>query len=169
MFHLKKNLMIKLLFPVILLFVGLGCSSNQNLITQPQNFNPDSYLQPNHYGIKNSTEFLKQSDEVIENSKFVPARVEGGLKVLMSNVTFPHKARYQFQEGKVYMNLFIDKTGKIQFVRILESPDVRLSHYSIYAVKNTDFFPATLNDLPVKSTRLIMFNFSFKLDNDVTY
>lgn len=67
------------------------------------------------------------------------------------------------------MNLFIDETGKVIFVRLLESPDERLSRYSIHAVQHTDFLPATLNDSPVKSTRLVMFNYEFKLDNDVNY
>ncbi len=163
---LKKNILFS---TIAMLFICFGCSSERDLITQPLNFQPDSYLHPNKNGIKNATEFFKKSDEVIGNSKFVPARINGGTKELISNVKFPYEARGQFQEGQVYLNLFIDETGEVVFIRVLESPDNRLTRYSIYAVRNTDFFPATLNDIPVKSTRLVMFNFNFKLDNDITY
>ncbi len=169
MFHLRKQALIKLIFPGVLLLIILSCSSSRDIIIQPPGFNSDSYLKPNEHGIKNATEFLKKSDEVIENSQFVPARVDGGIKELINNVKYPYESIDQYQEGEVYMNLFIDETGEIQFVRILESPDNRLTRYSIYAVRHTDFLPATLNDFPVKSTRLIMFDFSFKLNNDVTY
>ncbi len=164
MAYLKRSFL-----PVILLLFFFGCSSNRQLVTQPPGFNPDSYLHPNKHGIKNATEFLKKPESVIENSKFVPARVEGGIQELMGNVKYPYEARQQFQEGKVLLNLFIDKNGVVQFVRLLESPDKRLSRYSIYAVKNTDFLPATLDDMPVKSTRLIMFVYNFQLDNEVNY
>lgn len=154
---------------VLVLFFGWSCSTTEDLITQPPNFNAGEYLKPNEYGIKNSTEFLKKSDEIIENSEFIPARVEGGLKELIGNVKFPYESQDQFQEGEVYLNLFIDENGEVVFVRVLESPDDRLTRYSIYAVQNTGFLPATLNHSPVKSTRLVMFNFNFAIDNDVTY
>lgn len=153
----------------VLIFICFGCSSSKDLISRPPNFQPESFHSPNEYGIKNATEFLKQSEEVIENSKFVPARVKGGLKELMNNVQFPYEARRQFQEGSVYMNVFFNKTGEVVFIQILESPDNRLSRYSIYAVQNTGFLPATLNDRSVKSTRLLMFNYNFQLDNEVNY
>lgn len=165
----KKYLSKYVVLPVLSLLFLSFCTQQRELVTQPPNFQPDSFLHPNEYGIKNATEFLKQSHEIIENSKFVPAQVEGGLRELINNVKYPSEAENQFQQGKVYLNLFINKKGEVVFVRVLESADNRLTRYSIYAVKNTDFLPATLNDRPVKSTRLVMFDFSFRLDNDVNY
>ncbi len=165
----KLKMVQRLIIPVILPFMVLACSSTEELITRPPNFQPESYAHPNEYGIKNATEFLKKPGPVIEDSKFVPPKVEGGIEDLMTNVKFPYEARQQFQEGKVMLNIFVNQKGDVRFVRVLSSPDNRLSRYSIMAIKHTDFLPATLNDKPVKSTRLLMFVYEFKLDNEVNY
>lgn len=169
MLVLHNSLSAKLSLIAILCFIGVGCSTGRDLMTKPDGFNSDTYLKPSDYGIKNSTEFFKKPKSVIASSKFIPARVDGGMQTLMNNVRYPYKSRSQFQEGKVFMKLYIDQTGKVRYVHILKSPDKRLGQYSVYAVKHTDFLPATLNKSPVKSTRLIMFNFNFKLDNEVRY
>jgi TonB family protein len=62
---------------------------------------------------------------------------------------YPESAKQEKVTGTVDLQLLIDATGQIQDIKVLSSPDPRLSESALAAAKQWNFEPARLNGKPV--------------------
>ena len=67
------------------------------------------------------------------------------MEELASNLTYPRIAWENGIEGKVYVKVAIDKTGKIQNLSVISSTNKLFNEAALEAVKRTTFTPSILN------------------------
>jgi len=65
-------------------------------------------------------------------------------------VDYPEAARRMGIEGKVFLELVIEKNGIVSSVKILKSDNVILNEAAVEAVKKAQFAPAMSRDIPVR-------------------
>ncbi|MDD3802930.1 MAG: energy transducer TonB [bacterium] len=66
------------------------------------------------------------------------------------NVDYPEMARKMGIEGKVFLEVVIEKNGIVSSVKVLKSDNVILNEAAIDAVKKAQFSPAMSRDIPVR-------------------
>ncbi|HET6512392.1 MAG TPA: energy transducer TonB [Candidatus Kapabacteria bacterium] len=71
---------------------------------------------------------------------------------LMSRIkiTYPEAAKAKRIEGKVWLSLLIDSTGKVEQIKIDRSDNMLLNQAAIDAMRNAQFAPATYNGIAEK-------------------
>jgi len=72
---------------------------------------------------------------------------------------YPHRARRLGREGKVVLKLFIDQTGKLRDVTVVEPAAYGFTEAAVEAVKKSTFMPARINGQSVASRAIINIRF----------
>jgi TonB family protein len=95
-------------------------------------------------------------------NEFIPAEVEPKFdqEELQSYLIYPEEARKNKIEGKVTIQIYIDKEGKIRKTRIVQSDNPLLAEAAINALTQTTFTPALQQGKPVGVWMTIPLTFS---------
>tara|TARA_B100001964_G_scaffold75984_1_gene86228 strand:- start:67 stop:720 length:654 start_codon:yes stop_codon:yes gene_type:complete len=101
------------------------------------------------------------------NVKFIayddPPVPVGGYGAIQRNIVYPEIAQEAGIEGKVIIQAFIDKKGRVQGMTILQGiPNTGLNEAAMAAIKKTRFKPAQQRDRPVGVYISIPVNFKLK-------
>ncbi len=101
------------------------------------------------------------------NVKFIayddPPVPVGGYGAIQRNIIYPEIAQEAGIEGKVIIQAFIDKKGRVQGMTILQGiPNTGLNEAAMAAIKKTRFKPAQQRDRPVGVYISIPVNFKLK-------
>lgn len=72
---------------------------------------------------------------------------------------YPHRARRLGREGKVVLKLFIDPTGRLLDVTVIEAAAYGFTEAAVEAVKKSTFMPARINGQSVASRAIINIRF----------
>ncbi|MFB0515445.1 MAG: energy transducer TonB, partial [Candidatus Neomarinimicrobiota bacterium] len=71
-------------------------------------------------------------------------------EAMLRNVRYPPHLEDAGIEGNVVVQAFVDKTGKVIYVKILKGvPEIELNEAALDAIKKTRFRPAKQRDIPV--------------------
>lgn len=95
---------------------------------------------------------------VFAQDKEVPMPV-GGINALMENVKYPEKAHEEGLEGKVILEVTVDKSGAVVGTVVKESAGDDFDNAAINAVKKTKFIPAEKDGKKIKASVVIPFQF----------
>ncbi len=74
----------------------------------------------------------------------------GGIQALSKNIVYPEKAKQNGTEGKVFLQVYIDETGKVVKTSVMKSAGELLDKAAAAAIKRTSFSPGIINGKPVK-------------------
>lgn len=74
----------------------------------------------------------------------------GGLQALSKNIVYPEEAKQNGAEGKVFLQVYIDETGKVVKTSVIKSAGEALDNAAAAAIMKTDFTPGIVNGKPVK-------------------
>ena len=101
------------------------------------------------------------------NIKFIayddPPIPIGGYGAIQKNIIYPEIAQEAGIEGKVIIQAFIDKKGRVQGMSVLKGiPNTGLNEAAMVAIKKTRFKPAQQRDRPVGVYISIPVNFKLK-------
>lgn len=89
----------------------------------------------------------------------------GGMKALQQDLSYPEKARKAGIEGKVVVEVVVDKTGSIRDLTVKQSDNELLTEAALRAVKEQTFEPGNREDgerVPVRITLPVTFRLSGK-------
>lgn len=100
--------------------------------------------------------------EQVFESYEVERPVQVDLTELQSKVVYPEMAIQAKIEGRVLLEVTIDKSGKVFHVNIASSSSNILDKAAIDAVYKTNFLPALQNGIPVKSKLIIPIQFKIR-------
>jgi len=92
----------------------------------------------------------------IEDSAYIISadtmpQIIGGLQALSNNVVYPEKAKQSGTEGRVYIQVYLDESGKVVKSLVIKSAGELLDNAALSAIKKTRFMPAIVNGKPVKA------------------
>ena len=88
----------------------------------------------------------------------------GGIKALYENVKYPESAKKENIQGKVLLEITINKDGKPDEIKVKETVSDDLAKAAVDAVKKTSFIPAVKDGKKVNT--VINIPFIFKLDSE---
>ena len=74
----------------------------------------------------------------------------GGIKAIQENIIYPEVAKKTGIEGKVFVQAYIDESGKVEKVKILRGIGGGCDEAAVKAVYKTKFTPAKMNGKYVK-------------------
>lgn len=77
-------------------------------------------------------------------------------------INYPEAARMMGIEGRVFLEIVIEKDGRVSLVRVLKSDNPILNDAASDAVKNALFSPAMTRDIPVRCIVTIPVMFRLK-------
>ncbi len=106
-------------------------------------------------------ENLVVNDSLFNSKADVMPEIIGGMEALKNNIKYPDKAKLNGVEGKVFVKVFIDESGKIVKTSILKSAGTDLDDAAVYAIRKLNFKPALADGKPVKV--VIVIPIAFKL------
>ncbi len=87
----------------------------------------------------------------------------GGYAAIQRNIIYPEIAQEAGIEGKVIIQAFVDKKGRVQEMSVLKGiPNTGLNEAAMDAIKKTRFKPAQQRDRPVGVYISIPVNFKLK-------
>jgi protein TonB len=92
-----------------------------------------------------------------------PPEIVGGIAELVKHIKYPEEARSNGIQGKVLVNVTIEKDGSILECKILEGIGSGCNEAAIYAIKQCKFIPGKHNGENVKAK--IVIPIMFKLDS----
>lgn len=81
----------------------------------------------------------------------VPPSVVGGVAALLARVAYPEAARQEGIEGRVFVEVVVDREGRPLAPVVLRSPDDRLSEVAVEAVLASEFVPGRQEGEPVRA------------------
>lgn len=84
------------------------------------------------------------------------------IEFLYKNLIYPEEAKKKCIEGKVLLNVFVDKRGIPQLFEVVESDSEILNQAAIDAAKNTIYTPAIINSRVVGSWVNVPIEFKLK-------
>ncbi|MEN6621659.1 MAG: energy transducer TonB [Smithella sp.] len=105
---------------------------------------------------------LKQGNEKGTNSGVLDAKFgEGNAPRFLHRElpVYPQRAQRLGQEGKVVLKLFIDHTGRLLDVTVIETGAYGFTEAAINAIKRSTFVPARINGQSVASRAIINIRF----------
>jgi len=79
----------------------------------------------------------------------------GGMQALSRNIVYPEKAKQNGTEGKVFLQVYIDETGKVVKTAVIKSAGELLDNAAAAAIRKTGFTPGIVNGKPVKAKIVI--------------
>lgn len=88
----------------------------------------------------------------------------GGMKAIQENIVYPEEAREKNIEGKVFVKAFVDESGNVNSLEVIQGIDPLLDKAALDALKKVKFSPAYKNDKPVKAQ--VVIPIMFKLNGD---
>ena len=94
-----------------------------------------------------------------DGGKEKPTAVVTNYSEVLSQISYPEVCREQAIEGKVIVEILVDRKGRIRKHEIIESPSEELSKAVIDAVPTLEFTPAISGGKAVSSKILIPVNF----------
>ncbi len=74
----------------------------------------------------------------------------GGLYAIQSKIKYPDEAKRNGVEGKVFIQAFLDETGKVVEAKLIKGVGYGLDEAALDAVKQTKFSPGKQESKPVK-------------------
>lgn len=74
----------------------------------------------------------------------------GGIEGIYKKITYPDIAKKSGIEGKVYLLIYVNESGKVDDVKVVKSLGGGCDEASIEAVKNTEFSPGKNGGKPEK-------------------
>ncbi len=74
----------------------------------------------------------------------------GGIQALSKNIVYPEKAKQSGTEGKVFLQVYIDETGKVVKTMVIKSAGELLDNAAVAAIRKTSFTPGIVDGKPVK-------------------
>ena len=74
----------------------------------------------------------------------------GGIQALAKNIVYPEKAKQKGTEGKVFLQVYIDESGKVVKTSVIKSAGELLDNAAEAAIQKTTFTPGIVNGKPVK-------------------
>ncbi len=74
----------------------------------------------------------------------------GGMQALSRNIIYPEKAKQNGTEGKVFLQVYIDETGRVVKTSIIKSAGDILDDAAVSALRKTRFTPGIVEGKPVK-------------------
>lgn len=74
----------------------------------------------------------------------------GGIQALAKNIVYPEKAKQKGTEGKVFLQVYIDESGKVIKTSVIKSAGELLDKAAEDAIRKTTFTPGIVNGKPVK-------------------
>ncbi len=74
----------------------------------------------------------------------------GGMQALSKNIVYPEKAKQNGTEGKVFLQVYIDETGKVVKASVIKSAGDLLDDAAVAALRKTRFTPGIIAGKPVK-------------------
>ncbi len=77
-------------------------------------------------------------------------QVVGGMQALSKNIVYPEKAKQNGTEGKVFLQVYIDETGKVVKTSVIKSAGDLLDNAAVSALRKTRFTPGIVDGKPVK-------------------
>ena len=101
------------------------------------------------------------NDSTFNSKADIMPEIIGGMDELKKNIKYPDKAKLNGVEGKVFVKVFIDESGKVVKTSILKSAGTDLDDAAVYAIRKLNFKPALANGKPVKV--VIVIPIAFKL------
>ena len=72
------------------------------------------------------------------------------MQALSRNIVYPEKAKQNGTEGKVFLQVYIDETGKVVKTAVIKSAGELLDNAAAAAIRKTGFTPGIVNGKPVK-------------------
>lgn len=135
---------------IFILFAGVltSCSSSNKIVySEPVNFDASSYINPEDYGYELGTEIYKQDSN---DSTFIPVTFKHR-RTELRGVKYPRAARINNIEGTVILEVYVDTTGAIRHIQVIQSPSLLITRPSVQAILKAEFKPATLNGKTVNS------------------
>jgi TonB family protein len=74
----------------------------------------------------------------------------GGMQMLSKNIVYPEKAKQNGTEGKVFLQVYIDETGKVVKTTVMKSAGGLLDSAAVTAIRKTSFTPGVVDGKHVK-------------------
>ena len=85
--------------------------------------------------------------------------IQGGLESVIKKITYPRIAIQTRIEGKVYVMLYINETGKVDDAVVVKGIGAGCDEEAIRALKNSQFTPGIDKGVPVKTKFSMAINF----------
>jgi TonB family protein len=99
-------------------------------------------------------------EEVITEPLF-PGGMKNFYMYLGRSIKFPAEAQENKAQGKVYISLLIGRTGKIERIRIISSPNKSLAGEAVRVIERSpDWIPGTLFGNPASLPSIVIINFT---------
>ena len=104
------------------------------------------------------------TEQIPEPDEFIQTEVDPSFDMaeLYSRLKYPEEARKNYIQGRVLIQIFISREGKILQTRILQSDNPLLEEAAITAIKQTAFTPAIQFGKPLGVWMVIPITFSLK-------
>lgn len=100
-------------------------------------------------------------DPYLPFAEVMPAPV-GGMEAIYKHIKYPEVAKNAGLEGKVYLLVYIDETGKVEDVKVLKGIGGGCDEAAIEGIKETKFSPGKDKGAPVKVKLSIPITFKLK-------
>lgn len=111
------------------------------------------------FSIGNS--LAQAQDPYLPFAEVMPAPV-GGMEAIYKHIQYPDIAKNAGLEGKVYLLVYIDETGKVEDVKVLKGLGGGCDEAAIQGVKETKFTPGKDKGAPVKVKLSLPITFKLK-------
>lgn len=151
----------RLIFAMVLVSLATlqACKSSRYIASRTfaNKFDESQYINPQDFGYPLSIKEIEQHPPA--DTLFLPATVQGGMRAAFSKITYPVEAQTNDIQGKVVLRLYVNKTGKLAKIAVLESPHKLLTKATLEAATQWQYKAATLSGTPVNSFFHVPVNF----------
>lgn len=105
-----------------------------------------------------SFKLYSQQDPYLAFAQVMPQPI-GGLASIYKHIEYPEIAKKDGLEGKVYLLIYIDETGKVNDVKVLKGLGGGCDEAAVNGIKEVKFTPGKQNGVPVKVKLSLPVNF----------
>lgn len=108
--------------------------------------------------IFSTNKIYSQQDPYLAFAQVMPQPI-GGLASIYKHIEYPEMAKKAGLEGKVYLLIYIDETGKVTDVKVLKGIGGGCDEAAVNGIKEVKFTPGKQNGVPVKVKLSLPVNF----------
>lgn len=145
-----RNQLVTVCFLILTAMVCVSCSTTRPY-ADPVNFDASSYINPEDYGY--SLFWKPNLEKKNVASSFIPIAFKRDYEYLNEHTNYPRQAMMHNIKGDVKLQIYIDSTGIVQYIDVIETPSPLLTQSAIKVLMEGGFTVATLKGKPVNSFR----------------
>lgn len=141
-----------LFFLFVFVLFNTACSSSGELATSECIAEVEELTVPENLNFISSTDMLDRISESNHTMEYQFPMVEGGMSALAENLHYPPSARERSDVQRVMLQALISEEGELLDLVLLQNAECDLVMAATYAVRESEFTPASLDSEAIATT-----------------